>query len=138
MKRPKRKEAACSGVVPVRGKSENGIASKNGLGAEDSALSPCFSYGIIARSHRSMGCRGRSLLKDRRIFAGPIAWAYGSVFGENPNHGLIAPIDFMGAPCGELSGSPRPISWYFLHPHGVARPVGRTVGIDNSKIGARP
>lgn len=105
---------------------------------------------MMLKSSRMRRCRGRSLLELRRMTAAPsITHARGVFFRAHGNelpklarfggirkHGLIASTDFMGAPCGELSGSPFPKLRYFLHPHGAARPVGRADGFDNSNLGA--
>lgn len=105
---------------------------------------------MMLKPSRMRRCRGRSLLELRRMTAAPsITHARGVFFRAHGNelpklarfggirkHGLIASTDFMGAPCGELSGSPFPKLRYFLHPHGAARPVGRADGFDNSNLGA--
>ena len=105
---------------------------------------------MMLKPSRMRRCRGRSLLELRRMTAAPsITHARGVFFRAHGNelpklarfggirkHGLIASTDFMGAPCGELSGSPFPKLRYFLHPHGAARPVGRADGFDNLSIGA--
>ena len=105
---------------------------------------------MMLKPSRMRRCRGRSLLELRRMTAAPsITHARGVFFRAHGNelpklarfggirkHGLIASTDFMGAPCGELSGSPFPKLRYFLHPHGAASPVGRADGFDNSNLGA--
>lgn len=105
---------------------------------------------MMLKPSRMRRRRGRSLLELRRMTAAPsITHARGVFFRAHGNelpklarfggirkHGLIASTDFMGAPCGELSGSPFPKLRYFLHPHGAARPVGRADGFDNSNLGA--
>lgn len=105
---------------------------------------------MMLKPSRMRRCRGRSLLELRRMTAAPsITHARGVFFRAHGNelpklarfggirkHGLIASTDSMGAPCGELSGSPFPKLRYFLHPHGAARPVGRADGFDNSNLGA--
>lgn len=115
--------------------------------------------GIIVSPRRMMRYGGRSPYDCRRIAAAPCASrARGVSFGTFGNflpsgsslirtfaknlaiairkHGIVASIDFMGAPCGELSSSPLPTERYFLHPHGAAHPVGRVGGFQSSTVGA--
>lgn len=156
MSNPTKNEAAKSTVdfelstAENNGASGNGLTSENTLVQSDHVGEKARACGIIVSPSRMRRCRGRSLLELRRMTAAPsITHARGVFFRAHGNelpklarfggirkHGLIASTDFMGAPCGELSGSPFPKLRYFLHPHGAARPVGRADGFDNSNLGA--
>lgn len=165
MSNPTKNEAAKSTVdfelstAENNGASGNGLTSENTLVQSDHVGEKARACGIIVSPRRMMRYGGRSPYDYRRIAAAPsFSQARGVSFGTFGNflpsgsnlirtfaknfanairkHGIVASIDFMGAPCGELSSSPFPIERYFLHLHGAARPVGRADGFDNLSIGA--
>lgn len=160
MSSPKRREAIQGTVAFSRGKFESNRTQQSGLNLKTTRTDPAcgltrasrngYLCAMMLKPSRMRRCRGRSLLELRRMTAAPsITHARGVFFRAHGNelpklarfggirkHGLIASTDFMGAPCGELSGSPFPKLRYFLHPHGAARPVGRADGFDNSNLGA--
>ena len=165
MSNPTKNEAAKSTVdfelstAENNGASGNGLTSENTLVQSDHVGEKARACGIIVSPRRMMRYGGRSPYDYWRIAAAPsFSQARGVSFGTFGNflpsgsnlirtfaknfanairkHGIVASIDFMGAPCGELSSSPFPIERYFLHLHGAARPVGRADGFDNLSIGA--
>lgn len=86
---------------------------------------------------RSKRCGGRSPQILRRMTAAPLNVAFS--FGGIRTHGLIAPALYRSCglmPCGEPLRSPFPKLRYFLHPHGVAHPVGRMGGFQQFNLGA--
>ena len=89
---------------------------------------------------RSKRCGGRSPRCNRRMTAAPFLDLVAAfLFDGIRTHGLIAPAlyRFCGLmPCGRLLRLPFPIARYFLHPHGVAHPVGRMDGFRQFAIGA--
>ncbi len=94
----------------------------------------------ISMPLRSKRCGGRSPQILRRMTAAPcLDLVEVFLFGGVRTHGLIAPAlyRFCGLmPCGEPLRSPFPKLRYFLHPHGVALPVGRLGGFEQFNLGA--
>lgn len=141
----------------VRGKSDFERASSDGLqlkgtraGLQQRTVGGnARACGMMPSPRRMTGREGDSSLKHRRIAAAPcFSKARGvsfGAFGSNSRkdvsygairaHGLIASIDFMGAPCGKPSGLPFPVL-RSVNPHGAARPLTGVDGFDNSNTGA--
>ena len=138
----KRREAVLDEVASELWRVKSNGISGSGLGSESNARSSSAASPVWAKmpaSRRMTGSGGRSPLCNRRMTAAPrITNARGVSHGGVRAHGLIAPVyPFHGSmPCGEPSGSPFPIARYFLHPHGVALPVGRLGGFRQFAIGA--
>lgn len=139
--KPKRKEAANGKTASKLCRVESGRASGNGLPFDLNVFGPSAASAKSANmpaSRRMTGSGGRSPLSLRRMTAASrILNARGVSHGGVRAHGLIAPVYlFHGSmPCGEPSGSPFPKTRYFLHPHGVALPVGRLGGSRQSVLG---
>ena len=152
-------EAALSTVDFVRGKSEINNASAHGLEQKSTRAFPVCglsrvggnvrSWGIMFKPSRMRRCECGSSLKLRRITAAPcfsqargvFFWTHGTPlpkqvrYGGIRKHGLIASNDFMGAPCGEPSGSPFPKLRSF-HTRTVPPACGRADGFDSLNLGA--
>ena len=137
----KRREAVLDEVASILWRVKSNGISGSGLGSESNAFSSGAASAKSANmpaSRRMTGSGGRSPLSLRRMTAAPrILNARGVSHGGVRAHGLIAPVYlFHGSmPCGEPSGSPFPKTRYFLHPHGVALPVGRLGGSRQSVLG---
>lgn len=111
------------------------VASLREARADGSERRP--SWANMALPLRSKRCGGRSPQIHRRMTAAPLNVAFS--LGGVRTHGLIAPAlyRFCGLmPCGEPLRSPFPVLRYFLHPHGVALPVGRLGGFQQFNTGA--
>ena len=148
------KKAAHGAVASGLWRETSNGALGNGLGSNITAsrsLGASLSTGVlvahgsarpqlsanIAVPLRSKRCGGRSAQIHRRMTAAPLNVAFS--LGGVRTHGLIAPAlyRFCGLmPCGEPLRSPFPVLRYFLHPHGVALPVGRLGGFQQFNTGA--
>lgn len=157
MRRLEIEKAACSAVASIlwrvksNGTAENGLGSNHTGGrfvqadlhlaasryecADGSGRRPLSANMPVPL--RSKRCGGRSPQILRRMTAAPLNVAFS--FGGIRTHGLIAPALYRSCglmPCGEPLRSPFPKLRYFLHPHGVAHPVGRMGGFQQFNLGA--
>lgn len=157
MRKRKSEKAACSAVASKVGGPESKRAVGSGLGsnltggrfvqadlhlaasryecADGSGRRPLSANMPVPL--RSKRCGGRSPQILRRMTAAPLNVAFS--FGGIRTHGLIAPALYRSCglmPCGEPLRSPFPKLRYFLHPHGVAHPVGRMGGFQQFNLGA--
>lgn len=151
------KKAALSAVVSKLWRGTNKSASTGSLQSKDTskllalaeAIRPYSRYpradggewrrfsANISMPLRSKRCGGRSPQILRRMTAAPFLDLVAAIlFGGVRTHGLIASTVFYGRPCGEPLCSPFPKLRYFLHPHGVALPVGRLGGFEHFNLGA--
>lgn len=151
------KKAAHGAVASGLWRETSNGALGNGLGSNITAsrsLGASLSTGVlvahgsarpqlsanIAVPLRSKRCGGRSPRCNRRMTAAPFLDLVAAfLFDGIRIHGRIAPAlyRFCGLmPCGRLLRLPFPIARYFLHPHGVALPVGRKGGFRQFAIGA--
>lgn len=159
MSSPKRREAIQGTVAFSRGKFESNRTQQSGLNLKTTRTDPAcgltrasrngYLCAMMLKPSCMRRCECGSSLKLRRMTAAPsITHARGVFFRAHGNelpklarfggirkHGLIASTDFMGAPCGELSGSPFPKLRSF-HTRTVPPACGRADGFDNSNLGA--
>lgn len=157
MRKRKSEKAACSAVASKVGGPESKRAVGSGLGsnltggrfvqADLHLAASCYECADGSGRRplsanmpvplRSKRCGGRSPQILRRMTAAPLNVAFS--FGGIRTHGLIAPALYRSCglmPCGEPLRSPFPKLRYFLHPHGVAHPVGRMGGFQQFNLGA--
>lgn len=130
-------QAAVSVIVPKGGIRGNDGAQAGGLMGRESiasavscAIARCRAM-LSALVRKNEGDLGSSQQVTRRFIATSRS-ARGFSFGENRNHGLIAPVPYYGLmPCGKPSGLSLP-SGRSANPHGVPHPHGRRSGTSYS------
>ena len=134
MRSHKRDQAAVSVIVPKFGDRENDGARGGGLMGGESiasrsacAIAKCRA--MLCLPSRLTGGRLGGLQNQRRLFATSRS-ARGFSFGENRNHGLIAPVPYYGLmPCGKsFQGLSLPLE-RSANPRGVSHLLGGRWGI---------